>query len=97
MRGARRAICRALGQLVENPAALDTVRYREQLDVAADHMEEKVRTALAGPGRAGLSDTQAAAVFRLRAAYRGLATALGDFSASAAAIDWPRWREERFA
>jgi uncharacterized membrane protein YccC len=97
VRDARHAICQALARLVEDPAALDPVRYRELLDLATDHMETKVQTALKGPERAGLSDAQAAAFFCLLAAYRGFATALGDFSASAAAIDWSRWREERFA
>jgi uncharacterized membrane protein YccC len=88
---------RTCDQLIADPGSVDAQRFRAALDTAADHMERQVQAMLEQPGRAGLSHEQGAAFFRLLAAYRGVAEAVGNYASAAAGIDWGRWREQRFA
>lgn len=97
VRAWREAMCRTCERLVVDPGAVDPGRFGSGLDAAADHMETQVQAMLEGPDRAGLSDEQGAAFFRLLAAYRGVAEAVRNYARVAAGIDWGRWREERFA
>ena len=97
VRGWRNDMRKTFDRLITAPGAVDPERFRTGLDAAADHMESQVKATLERPDRAGLSDEQGADFFRLLAAYRGVAEAMGNYARVAAGIDWARWREERFA
>ena len=97
LRAWREGVRSTFDQLIDDPGAIDPRQFSAGLDTAANHMEEQVRATLDQPDRAGLSADQGAAFFRLLAAYRGVAAAVGNYARAASGIDWARWREERFA
>jgi uncharacterized membrane protein YccC len=96
--GARRlAIRQVFQRLSVDPSDLDRQVFQARLVAAIDHMEQHVKAALDQPEQGRISDEEVAGFCQLLAAYRGVSVALEDYAGSVAPIDWPRWREERFA
>ena len=84
-------------RLSKDPGAIDQSSFRAGLDRATVHMEDRIRQILDRPDRIRLNEEQGVDFLQLLAAYRGFAGALAEYAGSATAIDWPSWREERFA
>ena len=60
-------------------------------------MEAHIREAIDQAADGQLSDQDAENFYCLLGAYRSVSEALVDYAGYADVIDWPRWREERFA
>lgn len=97
IRAWRLAIQQVFQRLSVDPSDLDRQAFQAGLAATIDHMEQQVRAALDQPEQGRISDEEGADFFQLLAAYRGVSVALGDYAGSVAPIDWPGWREERFA
>jgi uncharacterized membrane protein YccC len=93
----RQEILKILGHLSEDPGAIDPDSFRAGLDQAMEHMEASIREAMDRPDRVRLNEQEGVRFLQLLAAYRGVAEALARYSGSATTVDWPRWREARFA
>lgn len=93
----RQQILKIIGRLSENPGAIDRDSFRAGLDQAMEHMEARIRETMDRPDRVRLNEQEGVRFLQLIAAYRGVAEALARYSGSATTVDWPSWREERFA
>jgi uncharacterized membrane protein YccC len=60
-------------------------------------LQDRIEASLDGMSESQLSDREAEQFYRLLGSYRGLSEALIDYAGCAGAIDWDRWREEKFA
>jgi len=84
-------------RLSQDPVAGKQEAFRTGLDAAIKHLEARIQQTLdkAPEDRLGTSDDEN--FYLLLGAYRGVSEALVDYAGSTWAIDWARWREERFA
>ena len=92
----RGALGDIFGGLALDPDVWKAVDFRGRLDAKLQGLEDQLEQSLNHPGSAALSPQQEAAAYRLLGAHRGLSEAVIHYTQGAAAIDWPRLREERF-
>ena len=84
-------------QLSENPTAGEHEVFRTRLDRITEHMEARIKEVIDKASDVQASDQDAENFYTLLGAYRGVSEALVEYAGNADAIDWTRWREERFA
>jgi uncharacterized membrane protein YccC len=92
--------CRRLQQLFDalaaDPRSVDAAHLRATLADSLGRLDAYIIQAQGG--RTALIDNdEAASGLRLLGAHRNVSESLVEFTESAAGLDWPRWREERFA
>ena len=84
-------------RLAEGPAIGEQEALRSRLDGKLDQLETRIKDVLNKAPELQNSEQDAENFYRLLGAYRGVSEALVDYAGNADDIDWPRWREERFA
>ena len=82
--------------LSENPVAREQKALRSRLDETIGHLETRTEETLDRAAEGQISDQDSENFYRLLGAFRGVSEALVDYAGSAGAIDWARWRENRF-
>jgi uncharacterized membrane protein YccC len=96
VRNCRLTVRRNFKRLSQNPAAGEKQIFQTGLSKVMEHLEARVKRTLdrAENKRFSVSDDEN--FYSLLGSYRGVCDALVDYAASAGAIDWTPWREERF-
>jgi hypothetical protein len=84
-------------RLADDPAIGERDALRTRLDGFLGQLESRIKEALNKAAEGQLSEQDEENFYRLLGAYRGVSEALVDYVASAGVVDWPPWREERFA
>jgi len=84
-------------KLSADPTTAEHEVFRTRLDEITRHLEARTQEVLDKAADGQLSDQDAENFYCLLGAYRGVSDALVDYAGNADVIDWPRWREERFA
>ena len=83
-------------RLSQDPAAGNKNKFQTGLSGVVAHLEAHLKLALDKPDKKRFSVRDCDNFYSLLGAYRGVCEALVDYAASAGAIDWAPWREERF-
>jgi len=83
-------------RLSQDPAAGEKNKFQTGLSGVMAHLEAHLKLALDKPDKKRFSVRDCDNFYSLLGAYRGVCEALVDYAASAGAIDWTPWREERF-
>jgi len=83
-------------RLSQNPAASEKKNFQIGLTGVMKHLEARVKHTLDRAENKRFSARDGENFYSLLGAYRGVCEALEDYAASAGAIDWTPWREERF-
>ena len=83
-------------RLSQNPAAGEKNKFQTGLSGVTEHLEAHLKLALDMADKKRFSVRDCDSFYCLLGAYRGVSEALVDYAASAGAIDWAPWREERF-
>jgi signal transduction histidine kinase len=84
-------------RLAENPGSQVPEDLRERLAAMLQQFEGQIEEVLAKPDAVTISLQDGERMYRLLGAYRGVSKTTVDCTASARAIDWATWREERFS
>ena len=85
----------AFGCLAGEPSVENQNRFPTELTGIMDHMNMRIEETV-DKAAGHISDQDGENFYRLMSAYRGVSDALAVYVASAGAIDWAPWREERF-
>ena len=85
----------AFGCLAGEPSVENQNRFHTELTGIMDHMNMRIEETV-DKAAGHISDQDGENFYRLMSAYRGVSDALAVYVASAGAIDWAPWREERF-
>ena len=83
-------------RLAEDPATGERELLRERLEQTLDKLDARIKEVVDNTPDAQYSEHDAENFYRLLGAYRAVSTALVDYVANAAAIDWVPWHQERF-
>ena len=97
LRAWHQEILKVLSRLAADPGAIDPDGFRVGLDQAMEHMEDRIRQTMDRPERIRLNEQEGVSFLQLLAAYRGEAGAVADYAGSSTTVNWPSWREARFA
>jgi hypothetical protein len=82
-------------QLSGDPTVAHRDTFRAGLAAIMNRLEDRIHATL-DKATDQLSEQDGANFYAMLGAYRGVSGALVDYAGSAGAIDWSRWREERF-
>ena len=82
-------------QLSGDPTVAQRDTFRAGLAAIMNRLEDRIHAAL-DKANDQLSEQEGENFYAMLGAYRGVSGALVDYAGSAGAIDWSRWREERF-
>ncbi|MEN8692458.1 MAG: FUSC family protein, partial [Desulfobacterales bacterium] len=84
-------------RLAQDPGSQMPEDLRERLAARLQRFEGQIEERLAKPDAVTISSEDGKRMYRLLGAYRGVSKTAVDCAASARAIDWTTWREERFS
>lgn len=82
--------------LIEKPSVENQNRFHTELTHIMDHMNMRIEETVDKAAGSDITDQDGENFYRLLSAYRGVSDALAVYVASAGAIDWAPWQEERF-
>ncbi len=92
----RRNLRDVFASLARDPAAGDRETYRAGLVEIMERIEAHLKELLADTLDAKSGARNAERFFRMAGAYRGVSETIVEYAETAEAVDWSRWREERF-
>lgn len=94
--GWRLRVLEVLNQLAVNPSFGKEDKLQAGLSSIIEHMERRIKESLDKLPEEQISSQETQNFYHLLGSYRGVSEALVEFAGSTDAINWPRWREERF-